>query len=345
MSGTPFLTKNTAYIIAEAGVNHNGDITKALCLVDEAKKSGADAVKFQTFIAAQLISKEAKMADYQKENIGKETSQLEMIKQFELSFADFVVIKEYCDKVNIQFLSTPFDYESVDFIDSLVPFFKISSGEITNYPFLKYIAKKKKPIILSTGMSTLSEVEKALDVLTNEGCKDIVLLHCTTNYPCPYDEVNLNAMQTIRDAFKLPVGYSDHTLGIEVPIAAVTMGAKVIEKHFTLDKNLLGPDHKASLDPQELAEMVKAIRNIESALGDGIKKPNQSELEVMSVARKSLVATRDLKANEIVKESDIAIKRPGNGIKPEYIDVVLGKKLLRDVEEDELLSWECFFQL
>lgn len=344
MSGTPFLTKNKVYIIAEAGVNHNGDITKALFLVDEAKKAGADAVKFQTFIAAQLVSKEAKMADYQKENIGKETSQLDMIKQLELSFADFVMIKEYCDKVKIQFLSTPFDLESVVFLDSIVPFFKIGSGEITNYPFLKHVAKKKKPIVLSTGMSTLAEIEKALEVIDKEGCSDIVLLHCTTNYPCPYDEVNLQAMLTLRDAFKLPVGYSDHTIGIEVPVAAVTMGAKVIEKHFTLNKNLPGPDHKASLDPQELSEMVKAIRNIESAFGDGIKKPNQSELEVMSVARKSLVAAKDLKAGEIVKESDIAIKRPGNGIKPEFLNIIIGKKMLRDLDEDELLSWECFME-
>lgn len=344
MSGTPFLTKNKVYIIAEAGVNHNGDLANALCLIDEAKKAGADAVKFQTFIASKGVSKHAKMADYQKENIGKETSQLDMVKQLELSFADFVDIKEYCDEVGIQFLSTPFDYESVDFLNSIVPFFKIGSGEITNYPFLKHVAKKNKPIILSTGMSTLAEVEKALAVITKEGCNDIILLHCTTNYPCPYDEVNLQAMLTLRDAFNFPVGYSDHTLGIEVPVAAVAMGAKVIEKHFTLDKNLPGPDHKASLDPKELAEMVKVIRNIESALGDGIKKPNQSELQVMNVARKSLVAARDLKAGAIVQDGDVAIKRPGNGIKPEFLDIIIGKKLLRDVGEDELFSWECFLQ-
>lgn len=342
MNGTLLLKTNTVFIIAEAGVNHNGNLSNALKLVEIAKGAGANAVKFQTFVAEKLVSKSTSMAQYQKNNINKVTSQFEMIKTLELSFEDFLNIKSYCDKIGILFLSTPFDSVSVDFLNDLVPLYKVGSGEITNYPLLKRIAQKGKSIILSTGMCNLGEVEKAISVIQQEGNKDISLLHCTTNYPCPYEEVNLNAMLTLKESFKLPVGYSDHTLGIEVPIAAVALGAKIIEKHFTLDKNLPGPDHKASADPIELKEMIKAIRNIETSMGDGIKKPNKSEFEVMTVARKSLVAIRNLKAGDTINESDIAIKRPGNGIKPDLLDIVIGKKLLRDVEEDELLSWECF---
>ena len=343
MNGIPLLKCDQVFIIAEAGVNHNGDKDLAFRLVDEAKKAGADAVKFQTFIASSVVSKNAVMADYQKKNIGTEMTQLDMIQKFAISFSDFLAIKNYCDRLDIQFLSSPFDFESVDFLDSIVSLFKIGSGEITNYPFLKYVAQKGKPIILSTGMCNLGEVEKAVSVIQQEGNKNLSLLHCTTNYPCSYSEVNLRAMITLREAFKLSVGYSDHTVGIEVPIAAVAMGARIVEKHFTIDQNLPGPDHKASLIPTELKEMVLAIRNIEVALGDGIKKPNKSEFEVMNVARKSLIASRDLKAGHILDVSDFSIKRPGNGIKPEMLEIIIGKRLIKDVEEDELLTWEHFF--
>jgi len=331
------------FIIAEAGVNHNGSLDLAYQLIDVAKDAGADAVKFQTFKADNVVSKLADKAEYQKKTTGSNKSQLEMIKKLELSFEDFVKLKKYCDKKGIMFLSTPFDYESVDFLEKLVPLYKVGSGEITNLPFLGYIGKKRKPIILSTGMANLGEVEEAINTIRKVNLNaDISLLHCTTNYPTSYEEVNLKAMQTLVAVFKLPVGYSDHTLGMEVPIAAVAMGAKIIEKHFTLDKNLPGPDHKASLEPVELKKMVKAIRNIEVALGDGIKKPNKSEIEIMKVARRSLIALRDIRVGEIIKESDIAIKRPGTGIQPKFKDIVIGMKLINDIKQDEPFRWENF---
>ncbi len=343
MNGTNiFKNLKNVFVIAEAGVNHNGDLLKAYRLVDEAKKAGADAVKFQTSIPSKSISKYAKMAKYQIDNSGEETSMIEMVKKISLPFDSFKKLKKYCDEIGIIFLSTPFHLEPVDFLNDLVPYFKVASGEIVNYPLLKSIAKKKKPIILSTGMSYISDIERALRVIYNEGNNNIIILHCTTNYPTPYEEVNLKAMHTLATAFKLPVGYSDHTLGIEVPVAAVAMGAKIIEKHFTLDKNLPGPDHKASLEPNELKEMVKAIRNIEMALGDGIKKPNDSEIEIMKVARKSLIATRDIRAGEIIKKSDITIKRPGTGILPKFGDIVIGMKLINDIKQDETFRWENF---
>lgn len=343
MNGTNiFKNLKNVFVIAEAGVNHNGDLLKAYRLVDEAKKAGADAVKFQTSIPSKSISKYAKMAKYQIDNSGEETSMIEMVKKISLPFDSFKKLKKYCDEIGIIFLSTPFHLEAVDFLNDLVPYFKVASGEIVNYPLLKSIAKKKKPIILSTGMSYISDIERALRVIYNEGNNNIIILHCTTNYPCPFEEVNLKAMQTLAVAFKLPVGYSDHTLGIEVPVAAVAIGAKIIEKHFTLDKNLPGPDHKASLEPGELKEMVKAIRNIEMALGDGIKKPNDSEIEIMKVARKSLIATRDIRAREIIKDSDIAIKRPGTGISPKFKEIVIGMKLINDIRQDEPFGWENF---
>ncbi len=343
MNGTNiFRNLKHVFVIAEAGVNHNGDLLKAYRLVDEAKKAGADAVKFQTSIPLKSISKYAKMAKYQIDNIGEETSMIEMAKKISLPFDSFRKLKKYCDEIGIIFLSTPFHLEAADFLNDLVPYFKVPSGEITNYPLLENIAKKRKPIILSTGMCSLSEIEEAIEIFYNEGNKNIILLHCTSNYPCPFNEVNLKAMQTLAYAFKLPIGYSDHTLGIEVPIAAVAMGAKIIEKHFTLDKKLPGPDHKASLEPNELKEMVKAIRNIEKALGDGIKKPNKSEIEIMKVARKSLIATKDIRAGEIIKESDIAIKRPGTGIPPKFKEIVIGMKILKNVSKDEIIKWEDF---
>ncbi len=266
-----------------------------------------------------------------------------MIKKLELSFEDFIKLKKYCDKREIMFLSTPFDHQSIDFIYDLVDIYKIPSGEIINYPYLKHIAAKNKPLIMSTGMANLGEVEEAINTIRAVNSKaNISLLHCTTNYPTPYEEVNLKAMQTLAVVFKLPVGYSDHTLGIEVPVAAVAMGAKIIEKHFTLDNKLPGPDHKASLEPGELREMVKAIRNIEIALGDGIKKPNKSEIEIIKVARRSLIATRDIRVGEIIKESDIAIKRPGTGILPKFKEIVIGMKLINDIRQDETFRWENF---
>lgn len=331
-----------AFVIAEAGVNHNGDVTRAFKMIEAAVSAGVDAIKFQTFKAEKLVSSSAAMAKYQKNNLGVETSQLEMIRNLELSFDDFVELKTYCDAKGIVFLSTPFDEESADFLAEIVPIFKIGSGEITNSRFLKHIAQNKKTIILSTGMSNLGEIESALAVIYSEGTSDIALLHCTTNYPCPFNEVNLRAMLTIGEAFKLPIGYSDHTLGIEIPIAAVAMGAKIIEKHFTLDRQLPGPDHKASLEPEEMAAMVRSIRNIEAALGDGIKRPNASEYETMMVARKSLVASRFMKAGEAVTIDDIEIKRPGDGINPFLMPIIVGKKLIKDISKDSLFTWEHF---
>lgn len=333
------------FIIAEAGVNHNGDINLAYKLIDAAKEAGADAVKFQTFKSERIISKKAEMADYQKKNTGKNESQIEMIKKLELSYSDFSDLKKYCDEKDIMFLSTAFDSESIDFIDNLVPMFKVPSGEINNFPYLEKIAQKNKPIIVSTGMSNLSDIEKALKTIKNINENiDITVLHCTTNYPCPYNEVNLKAMNTIKNAFKVKVGYSDHTLGVEIPVAAVALGAEVIEKHFTLDKTLQGPDHKASLEPDELKDMIAKIRNIESALGDGIKKPNKSEEKIKSVARKSLVANKNIKKESILKKENFEIKRPGNGISPEFLDILIGKKLIKDIQEDEIFTWEHFME-
>ena len=333
------------FIIAEAGVNHNGDINLAYKLIDVAKEAGADAIKFQTFKTEKIISKYADMASYQKKNLSSNESQYEMVKKLELSYKEFKKLKDYCDEIEIMFLSTPDEEYSLDFlVDELdMPFIKIGSGEVTNLPYLRKIAAKRKPLILSTGMSNLREVEEAINTIKDVSPNaEISLLHCTTNYPTPFEEVNLKAMQTLAAAFKLPVGYSDHTLGIEIPIAAVAMGAKIIEKHFTLDKKLPGPDHKASLEPNELKEMVKAIRNIEMALGDGIKKPNKSEIQIMKVARRSLIATRDIRAGEIIKESDIAIKRPGKGIPPKFKEIVIGMKLINDIRQDEPFRWENF---
>jgi N,N'-diacetyllegionaminate synthase len=333
--------KNKTFIIAEAGVNHNGSIEIAKKMIEVAKECGADAIKFQTFKAEKVISRYAPKAEYQKQTTGEIDSQLEMVKKLELSFDDFIALKEYCDKLNIMFLSTPFDFESIDFLNDLgLEIFKIPSGEITNLPYLEKIGKLGKKVILSTGMADLGEIEDALDILTSCGTKkeDITILHCNTEYPTPYEDVNLLAMLTIKEAFKVKVGYSDHTLGIEVPIAAVALGASVIEKHFTLDKNMEGPDHKASLEPHELKAMIDAIRNIEKALGNGIKKPSKSELKNKDIARKSIVAKREIKKGEIFTEDNITVKRPGNGISPMRWYEVLGKVASRDYEEDELIE-------
>lgn len=328
-------------IIAEAGVNHNGDMGLAYKMIDEAKAAGADIIKFQTGKPENVMSRFAQKAEYQKVTTGSEESQLEMCKKFELEYEDYVSLKEYCEKVGIHFLSTPFDLESVDFLEGLgCDLWKIPSGEITNLPYLIKIAKTHKPIIMSTGMCMLEEVEAAVEVLNTHGAGEISLLHCTTEYPTPYEDVNLKAMLTLQEKFHLKVGYSDHTKGIEVPVAAVAMGASIIEKHFTLDKNMEGPDHKASLEPDELCSMVRQIRNIEKALGTGDKQPAKSEMKNIEIARKSIVAACDIKAGTVFTEDNLTVKRPGSGISPMKWFEVLGRKASRDYCEDELIDKE-----
>jgi len=327
------------FIIAEAGVNHNGDVKIAKKLVDAAKSAGADAVKFQTFKAEHLVSKVAQKADYQKHTTKSDESQLEMLKKLELSYDDFKDLKKYCEEKGILFLSTAFDFDSIDFLESLeMPIYKVPSGEITNLPYLMKIASTGKPVIMSTGMSDLDEVGLALEVLRDNGVGTMTLLHCNTQYPTPFEDANLKAMLTLKKRFGLAVGYSDHTLGIEAPIAAIALGATVIEKHFTLDKSLVGPDHKASLDPQELKAMVTSIRNIEVALGNGIKQPSVSESMNKEVARKSIVARRNIVKGEIFTQDNLTVKRPGNGISPIKWFEVLGMSAERDFYEDELID-------
>ncbi|MBO6587230.1 MAG: N-acetylneuraminate synthase [Gracilimonas sp.] len=331
------------YIIAEAGVNHNGDIQKAIELIEAANQAGADAVKFQSFNADKLVSKSAKKAKYQSENMGgSDNSQYNMLKSLELSEEDHSTLIKECEKRGIQFLSTAFDADGIDFLSNLgLPVFKSPSGEITNYPFLKRLAKNGKPVILSTGMAHMEEVKAAVQVLTNHGLdkKDITVLHCNTEYPTPMEDVNLKAMNTIRDELGVEVGYSDHTLGIEVPIAAVALGAKIIEKHFTLDRNLPGPDHRASLEPGELKDMVLAIRNIEQAIsGIGKKEPSESEKKNIKIARKSIHTLKPLKKGHIISEVDIIPLRPANGISPMKWNEVIGKKVIRDLKENEMLT-------
>jgi N-acetylneuraminate synthase len=331
---------NRTFIIAEAGVNHNGDINLAKKLIGAAKDAGADAVKFQTFKAEKVVIKNAEKAEYQKETTGIGESQYDMIKKLELTEYDFKELAEYAKKKGILFLSSPFDKGSVDLLDGLdVPAFKIASGEITNFTLLKYIAKKEKPIILSTGMSTLGEVEDALNVIRSEGVEKVILLHCVSNYPARIEDVNLGAMETLKQAFKIPVGFSDHTLGITASIAAVALGACVIEKHFTLDRNLPGPDHKASLEPDELKEMIKGIRNVEKALGDGIKRPTKDEVAIKRVARRSIVARVDIHRGTIITEDMLDVKRPGMGIEPKYIERIIGKRAKINIKKDELITW------
>lgn len=330
------------FIIAEAGVNHNGDIKLAFKLVDAAAEAGADAVKFQSFKASALVTKSAAKAEYQKEQTGAHESQLEMIKRLELSAKEQTELFRYCRSKGIQFLSSAFDEESAYFLDSLgLEIFKIPSGEITNLPYLRTIGGFGKKVILSTGMSTLGEVEKAISILTESGTKreSITLLHCTSEYPAPFDEVNLQAMLTLKNAFKLRVGYSDHTKGIEIPIAAAALGAQVIEKHFTLSKDMEGPDHKASLEPDELQNMVEAIRYVENALGDGIKRPSPAELKNRDVVRKSIVAKKTIKKGDVFTENNLTVKRPGTGLSPMRWDEVLGRTAPRDFSEDELIKW------
>lgn len=329
------------FIIAEAGVNHNGSLELAKKLVHVAVDAGADAVKFQTFKADNLVSRGTPKAVYQKQTTSAEESQYEMIKKLELDENTHRDLIRYCDQKKIMFLSTPFDHDSIDLLNSFgMPIFKIPSGEITNLPYLRHVGRLGKEVILSTGMADLGEIEDALDVLRQAGVakEKITVLHATTEYPCPMDEVNLRAMQSVHVAFGVQVGYSDHTPGIEVAIAAVAMGATVIEKHFTLDRNLPGPDHKASLEPEELKAMVAAIRNIEIALGDGIKRLTPSEARNRPVARKSLVASQAIKAGEVFSAQNMTTKRPGTGISPMRWDDVMGRTAPRDIAADELIE-------
>jgi len=331
---------NKVFIIAEAGVNHNGSIELAKKLIDVASESGADAVKFQTFKAEKLVSKKAQKAHYQKQTTDKTESQFDMIKKLELDLDTHKELISYCKTKNIMFLSTPFDHDSIELLNDLgLEIFKIPSGEITNLPYLRHIGKLNKKVILSTGMADIGEIEDALDILISSGTKkeNITVLHANTMYPTPMEDVNLKAMVTIGNTFDIVFGYSDHTLGIEVDIAAVAMGASCIEKHFTLDKTMEGPDHKASLEPDELKAMVKAIRNIEVALGNSIKKPSKSEIPNMQIARKSIVAKMDIKKGEVLREENITIKRPGNGINPMRWDEVIGTVASKDYREDELI--------
>ena len=329
-------------IIAEAGVNHNGDIAKAKALIDKGAEAGVDFVKFQTFKASNLVTKQAKRAAYQDKNTQDNDSQYEMLKKLELSQAVHQELIDYCTKKGVQFLSTGFDFESLEFLAGLgITIAKIPSGEITNLPYLRKVATLFPEVILSTGMATITEIKDAVKVLTDNGVsKDkITILHCNTEYPTPMEDVNLKAMLHIQRELGVPVGYSDHTLGIEVPIAAVALGATVIEKHFTLDKTLPGPDHKASLEPEELKAMVSAIRNIEKAIGgSGLKEVSKSEAKNKPIARKSIVATKAIKKGDLFSVENLTIKRPGTGISPMQWDEVIGKTAKKDFEEDDLIE-------
>lgn len=330
---------NKVFVIAEAGVNHNGDINIAKKLVDVAVEAKVDAVKFQTFRAESLVCKNAQKAEYQMETTDKKETQFDMLKKLELTLDMHKELIEYCKQKKVTFLSTPFDLESIDLLEQLgMEVYKIPSGEITNYPYLRKIGHTGKKVIMSTGMSSIEEVRQAVKVLRENGSKEVVVLHCNTEYPTPMSDVNLKAMLTLKEELGLEVGYSDHTKGIEVPIAATALGATVIEKHFTLDKNMVGPDHKASLEPEELKQMVQAIRNIEKALGDGKKEPSQSEKKNIQVVRKSIVAKCDISAGETFSENNITTKRPGTGINPMNWEKVIGKKAKKNFKVDELIE-------
>lgn len=330
------MSDNSVMIIAEAGVNHNGSVDLALKMIDKAYEAGADYIKFQTFKASSLVSCHAQKARYQVANTKSDGTQLSMIEKLELSFDDFIRLKEHCEKVGIGFMSTPFDLESALFLNDIgLEIFKVGSGDINNKILLDKIASFKKEVILSTGMSDLYDIDKAMSVL--EGCK-VSLLHCTTEYPCPYESVNMQAMQTLKDRYDVTVGYSDHTRGLEIAFMAVAMGARIIEKHFTLDRNMEGPDQISSLQPDELKAMVLGIRHIQMAFGDGKKHIQQSEIENIKVARKSLVASRDIKKGELLSMNNICAKRPGSGISPMDIDKVLFSAAIRDFSKDDLIE-------
>ncbi|MBD3264489.1 MAG: N-acetylneuraminate synthase [Candidatus Omnitrophica bacterium] len=334
------LNRKDCFVISEAGVNHNGSLRLAKKLVDAAIYSGADAVKFQTFKAENVVTETARLAEYQKKNLGKNTTQLEMIKKLELDYGAFRDLKNYCDKKRIIFLSTPHTFDAVDFLEPLVPAYKVGSGDLNNLPFLRKIAKKKKLVILSTGMAKLSEVAVAVEAIKKAGNNKIILLHCTTNYPCPLVEVNLSAMSSLKEKFNLPVGYSDHTAGIIVPVMAVTLGAKVLEKHLTLDRSLSGPDHKASMEPDEFREMVKAVRDAEKVLGSGKKIPTESEKKIRYIVRKSIVACCDIPKDTKITGRMLSIKRPGTGISPGHMDSIIGKTVTRRIRKGSLIKPE-----
>lgn len=328
-------------IIAEAGVNHNGDINLAKKLIDVASEANVDYVKFQTWITEDIVDKSAAKADYQKNNDGSDTTQFEMLKRLELSFEDFKVLKVYSESKGVKFLSTPDDYKSLDFLaDELqLPILKIGSGEVTNIPFLRRFGQKKKPIILSTGMSSIGEVEKAYYALIESGAPSVTILHCTSNYPASLESVNLKVMGTLAKVFNTAVGYSDHTEGVEVSLAAVALGATVIEKHYTLDKNLPGPDHKASLEPEELKEMVLRIRNIEKAIsGDGLKKAHNSEIETKKIVQKGIYLNRTISSGEIITDEHLIMKRPVSALSAQDYDFVIGKTANKEIEEGEVLK-------
>ena len=335
------MNTHNVLIIGEAGVNHNGDLNIARKLIDVAVEAGVDMVKFQTFITEEGITGNAEKAKYQLSTTDKKETQFEMLKKLELDREAHEELIRHCNHKGIRFLSTAFDHSSIDLLNELnIPLYKVPSGEITNLPYLRYIGRMGKPVILSTGMATLKEVEDAINVLRESGTPkgEITVLHCNTSYPTPMEDVNLKGMLTIRDELEVKVGYSDHTLGIEIPIASVAMGASVIEKHFTLDRGMEGPDHKASLDPCELKAMVNAIRNIENALGDGVKRPSSSEMKNKSMARKSIVAARDILEGEIFTKEDLVVKRPGTGISPMKWDEIIGTIAQRNFSKDEAIE-------
>ncbi len=332
--------RSPAYLIAEIGVNHNGSLELALKSIEAAKSAGADAVKFQTFRTENLVTKYAQMAEYQSENLNDHTSQnqFDMLKKIELSFNDFIILQKKCLDLDIDFLSTPFDEESAEFLHSInINAFKIGSGDMNNIPLLKKISAYKTPILLSTGMATLEEVRESLAVITES---PVALLHCTSDYPAPLADVNLLAMKTMQNEFGTVVGYSDHTDGVEVSVAAVSLGAKIIEKHFTLDKSLPGPDHKASMTPEQFTNLVRSIRNVELALGDGIKRCMPSEENTKLVARKSIVAARQIHSGEFITAKDLKVKRPGNGLAPKHIDDLVGKMAKESIDMDQLVLWD-----
>jgi len=329
------------FVIAEAGVNHNGDVGLARQLIDAAISAGADAVKFQTFNAEAIAASDSPKANYQLATTSPEQSQLEMLRQLELSRDAHYTLKSYCDEQGITFLSTPFDLPSVDLLDRLsVPAYKVSSGDLTNLPLIEQVSRKGKPVILSTGMATLEEVGTAVETVQDAGCNELILLHCVSNYPAIPDEVNLRAMETMEQEFKVPVGFSDHTQGIAISLAAVALGAAVIEKHFTFDRNLPGPDHQASLEPTELSALVKGIRSIERALGDGRKKPTQAELETARVARRSIMAGISLKAGTVLQPDALVLKRPGTGLPPSMLKSIIGKRARIDIPAGTIIKLE-----
>lgn len=333
----------SVYIIAEAGVNHNGSLAAAKKMVEEAHSAGCDCIKFQTFCADRLVTRTAAKADYQIKQTGGQESQYQMLKKLELSGQEFAALKDYCREVGIDFLSTPFDEESADLLRELgMTQFKIPSGEITNKPLIQHIARFGGKMLMSTGMSDLDEVTEAVNWIRETGNRDIVLFHCTSNYPAPYEHVNMRSMHTLQECFHLPVGYSDHTQGIEISLMAVAMGAVMIEKHFTLDRHMEGPDHQASLEPAELRELVRGIRHIEAAFGDGEKKPAPGEEKTRAVARKSLVYSRDLAEGTVITEKMIACKRPGTGLPPRWRDALVGKALCRACCQEKMVQLSDF---